>query len=41
MSVTFRLNGGSQTLAIDPTTPLLYVLRGTVGLNAAKFGCGT
>ena len=24
----------------DPATPLLYVLRGTLGLNGAKYGCG-
>ena len=24
----------------DPQTPLLYVLRDDLGLNAAKFGCG-
>jgi nicotinate dehydrogenase subunit A len=25
---------------VDPATPLLYVLREDLGLNAAKFGCG-
>jgi aerobic-type carbon monoxide dehydrogenase small subunit (CoxS/CutS family) len=40
MSVSFTLNGGAQSLEVDPTTPLLYVLRDDLGLNAAKFGCG-
>ena len=40
MSVTFTLNGGRRTLDVDPSTPLLYVLRDDLGLNAAKFGCG-
>ena len=40
MSVTFTLNGGAATVDADPATPLLYVLRGELGLNGAKFGCG-
>jgi aerobic-type carbon monoxide dehydrogenase small subunit (CoxS/CutS family) len=40
VTVTFSLNGVDRTPAADPTTPLLYVLRGELGLNGAKFGCG-
>ena len=34
------VNGRVQDVAADPATPLLYVLRDNLGLNAAKFGCG-
>lgn len=37
---TFTLNGVQKTVASDPDTPLLYVLRDEFGLNGAKFGCG-
>ncbi len=40
MSLSFALNGKPATAMADPATPLLYVLRGELGLNAAKFGCG-
>ena len=29
-----------MTIDVDPDTPLLYVLRGDLGLNGAKYGCG-
>jgi nicotinate dehydrogenase subunit A len=38
--ITLVVNGTSHNLDIDPATPLLYVLRGELGLNGAKFGCG-
>lgn len=38
--ITFSVNGKSQTLAVAPETPLLYVLRNDLELNGAKFGCG-
>jgi nicotinate dehydrogenase subunit A len=34
------VNGRVHEIDVDPSTPLLYVLRGDLGLNAAKFGCG-
>lgn len=40
MSVTLTVNGRSHTVPASPDTPLLYVLRNDLGLNAAKFGCG-
>jgi nicotinate dehydrogenase subunit A len=38
---TFELtvNGEVHHVTADPSTPLLYVLRGELGLTAAKLGC--
>ncbi|MBV9826368.1 MAG: (2Fe-2S)-binding protein [Alphaproteobacteria bacterium] len=38
--ITLTVNGTAHQLDIDPATPLLYALRGELGLNGAKFGCG-
>jgi len=38
--ITLTVNGVLHRLDIDPATPLLYALRGELGLNGAKFGCG-
>ena len=35
-----EVNGRSVNVEVEEDTPLLYVLRGELGLNAAKFGCG-
>jgi len=35
-----RVNGAEHRVEVDEATPLLYVLRGQLGLFAAKFGCG-
>jgi nicotinate dehydrogenase subunit A len=40
MTLTLVVNGQPHPLDIDPATPLLYALRGELGLNGAKFGCG-
>lgn len=40
MAITFTLNGGSQTVDVNPQTPLLWVLRDVIGLTGTKFGCG-
>ncbi len=34
------VNGVERSIAADPATPLLSILRGTLGLTAAHFGCG-
>lgn len=34
------INGESRSIKASADTPLLYVLRDELGLNAAKFGCG-
>lgn len=36
----FRLNGKPTSVEVDGTTPLLWVLRDTIGLTGTKFGCG-
>ena len=38
--ITLVVNGVRRLVAAAPDTPLLYVLRDELGLNAAKFGCG-
>jgi nicotinate dehydrogenase subunit A len=40
MSVTLNVNGVDYDIPSSPQTPLLYVLRNDLKLNAAKFGCG-
>jgi nicotinate dehydrogenase subunit A len=35
-----KVNGNTHSVDVDPDTPLLYVLREDLQLNAAKFGCG-
>ncbi len=35
-----KVNGKLHRVEADPDTPLLYVLREDLQLNAAKFGCG-
>ena len=40
MAITLHVNGTNQVTDSDPDTPLLYVLRNDLKLNAAKFGCG-
>ncbi|SHG63671.1 isoquinoline 1-oxidoreductase, alpha subunit [Hydrocarboniphaga daqingensis] len=36
----FKVNSQSQSVDVDPTTPLLWVLRDNLGLTGTKFGCG-
>src|SRR5437867_8904414 len=38
--ITLRVNGRSETVDVDPTTPLLYVLSDDLELRGPKFGCG-
>jgi nicotinate dehydrogenase subunit A len=38
--IELHVNGRAHSIDDDPQTPLLYVLRNTLELNAAKFGCG-
>src|SRR5215468_2376889 len=40
MVVSLTVNGTVRSVTADLDTPLLYVLRNDLGLNAAKFGCG-
>ena len=38
--MTLKVNGHDHQIDAGPDTPLLYVLRDDLKLNAAKFGCG-
>ena len=40
MAVNIKVNGAVHSVPAEPDTPLLYVLRNDLGLNAARFGCG-
>jgi nicotinate dehydrogenase subunit A len=35
-----RVNGELREVDVDPSTPLLWVLRDQLGLTGAKYGCG-
>ncbi|WP_333839501.1 (2Fe-2S)-binding protein [Novosphingobium sp.] len=34
------INGTAHEVSVDPDTPLLWVLRDTLGMTGTKFGCG-
>jgi len=34
------INGHMQQVDVDPNTPLLWVLRDTLGLTGTRYGCG-
>ena len=38
--VRLEVNGAERTVEADPASPLLGVLRGTLGLTGSHFGCG-
>src|SRR3954469_1619438 len=38
--LTITVNGQQHNVPAEPDTPLLYVLRNDLRLNAPKFGCG-
>ncbi|MGK9054098.1 (2Fe-2S)-binding protein [Neorhizobium petrolearium] len=40
MTITLNVNGQNHQVDAEPDTPLLYVLRDDLELNAAKYGCG-
>jgi isoquinoline 1-oxidoreductase alpha subunit len=37
---TLIVNGQSHTVEVEPDTPLLWVLRDTLGMTGTKYGCG-
>lgn len=39
-NLTLTVNAERRTLDVDPTTPLLWVLRDRLGLTGTKYGCG-
>jgi isoquinoline 1-oxidoreductase alpha subunit len=38
--ISFQLNGKPQSVNVPDDTPLLWVLRDTLGMTGTKFGCG-
>ena len=40
MAITLTVNGRVHSVDVEPDTPLLWVLRDTLGLTGTKFGCG-
>ena len=38
--VTLKINGKTQEIDVEEDTPLLWVLRDSLGLTGTKFGCG-
>ena len=38
--VALSINGKSYDVDVEPDTPLLWVLRDTIGLTGTKYGCG-
>jgi aerobic-type carbon monoxide dehydrogenase small subunit (CoxS/CutS family) len=37
---TLRVNGQTHQVDVEPDTPLLWVLRDSIGLTGTKYGCG-
>src|ERR1700739_2130879 len=37
---SLNVNGKPYQVDVDPRTPLLWVLRDTIGLTGTKYGCG-
>ncbi|HEY4134298.1 MAG TPA: (2Fe-2S)-binding protein [Alphaproteobacteria bacterium] len=40
MEFSLSINGSVQKVDVEPETPLLWVLRDTIGLTGTKYGCG-
>ena len=40
MAIQLKVNGKDHSVDVDPTTPLLWVIREQVGLTGTKYGCG-
>ena len=38
--LTLTINGTTHQVDVEPETPLLWVLRDTLGLTGTKYGCG-
>ena len=37
---TLHINGRDVAVDVDPSTPILWTLRDTLGMTGTKFGCG-
>ncbi len=40
MAISLKVNGSSHSADVSPDTPLLWVIRDTLGMTGTKFGCG-
>ena len=38
--IKLTINGKSHEVDVEPDTPLLWVIRDTIGLTGTKYGCG-
>jgi isoquinoline 1-oxidoreductase alpha subunit len=38
--INLKVNGKAYQVDVDPTTPILWVIRDHIGLTGTKFGCG-
>lgn len=38
--ISFSVNGAVAQVDVDPSTPLLWVIRENLGLTGTKYGCG-
>ncbi|MBI4483557.1 MAG: (2Fe-2S)-binding protein [Acidobacteria bacterium] len=38
--LSFKINGKNYNVDVEPETPLLWVIRDTIGLTGTKYGCG-
>lgn len=38
--IELKVNGRSHTVDVEPSTPLLYILRNDLDLHGPRFGCG-
>ena len=38
--ITLKINGQTHNIEVDPSTPILWVVREQIGLTGTKFGCG-
>jgi isoquinoline 1-oxidoreductase subunit alpha len=39
-AITLLVNGRRHTVDVEPSTPLLYILRNDLDLSGPRFGCG-
>jgi isoquinoline 1-oxidoreductase alpha subunit len=38
--IRLNINGKSRNVDVEPDTPLLWVIRDTIGMTGTKYGCG-
>src|SRR2546426_11677485 len=38
--LSLKVNGKMYSVDVEPETPLLWVIRDTIGLTGTKYGCG-